>query len=50
MNHSVASAVLYSVAPVSAVLASIPSETVAAYPRSSSRPSSARPVARNSPS
>ena len=36
--------------PVSAVLASMPSDSVAAYARSSSRPSSARPVPRNSPS
>lgn len=49
-NHSVASTVLCSTRPVSAVLASIPSDSVAAYARSSSRPSSARPVQRNSPS
>ncbi len=44
------SAVLYSVPPTSAVLASIPSDTEAAAASSSARPSSARPVSRNSPS
>ena len=43
------STVLYSTRPVSAVLASIPSDSVAAYARSSSRPSSARAGAEEQP-
>ena len=48
-NHSVPSTLLNRSSPVSAVFASIPSDSVAAYARSSARPSSTRPVARNSP-
>jgi hypothetical protein len=46
----VASIELYSVLPVSAVLASMPSETVDAAPMRRRRPSSARPVDRKRPS
>ena len=49
-NQSVPSTVLYSAAPDSTVLASIPCDTVAAYRRSSAAPSRTRPVHRNSPS
>ena len=48
-NQSVASMVLYSSVPTSAVLASMPSETVAAARTSTARPSSARPVHEEQP-
>lgn len=49
-DHRVASIVLYSSVPTSAVFANIPSDTVAAARSRTSRPSSTRPAHRKSPS